>query len=579
MENSKLDTSLNLAVSTPELVREETGDLGVGYDTLTQTWELIVRFHGDLFNVVEQLGAKAVILSGGYAVITIAQDKINQLSTFDEIEFIEKPKKLEFAVSNAIPASCISPLQQTPTGLYGEGVICAVIDSGIDYTHPDFRNIDGSTRILAFWDQTVPGNPPTGYIRGTLFTKEDLNEILEGKEDADLANKVVPSLDQSGHGTHVAGICAGNGRASRGVNKGVASKSDLLIVKLGDSVGESFPRTTNLMEALQFVIDFSIQAEKPVAVNISFGNSYGSHSGRSLVETYIDNMAGLGRNVICVGTGNEGGAARHQKGILENRKETVVELAIGNYETTMNLQIWKNYFDLFNIELISPGGRSVGVLTAELGSNRFKLEDTQILFYYGSPRPYDALQEIYIEFIPQDRYINTGVWKFRFIPRNIIDGNYQMWIPSGGVLNMETKFLRPTENTTLTIPSTAARVVSVGAYDSILESYAYFSGRGYTWEDQWIKPDIVAPGVNITSTAPGGGYTTKTGTSMATPFVTGSVALMMEWGIVRKNDPYLYGQKVKAYLIKGARQLPGYDMWPNPQLGWGALCLEDSLPL
>lgn len=579
MDDAKIDASLNLALDTPETVRQETSDLGVGYNPLTNAWELIVRFHGDIFGVVEQLGAEAVVLSGGYAIITIAQDQIDRLSNFEEIEFIEKPKRLEFAVSNSIAASCIQPLQRTPDGLFGTGIICAIIDSGIDYRHPDFRNPDGSTRILAYWDQTVRGNPPGGYIRGTLFTREDLNEILESDQNAELMGMTVPSPDLSGHGTHVAGICAGNGRASRGINKGVATQSDLLIVKLGDSVGDSFPRTTNLMEAMQFVIDFAIAQAKPVAVNVSFGNSYGSHSGRSLVETFIDQIAGIWKNVICIGTGNEGGTGRHHRGVLQNGREEIVELAIGNYEKSMNLQIWKNYFDFFDIEIISPGGRSVGVLTAALGSNEFRLENTRILFFYGEPRPYDALQEIYIEFIPLNSYINTGIWKFRFIPRSIIDGNYEMWIPSGGVLNMETRFLRPTENTTLTIPSTAARAMSIGAYDSILNSYAYFSGRGYTWEDQWIKPEIVAPGVDITSAAPGGGYTTKSGTSMATPFVTGSAALMMEWGIVRGNDPYLYGQKVKAYLIRGARQLPGFDVWPNPQLGWGALCLEASMPL
>ena len=579
MENSKLDTSLNLALDTPEDVRRETDDLGVGYNPLLNTWELIVRYHGNILEVVKQVDARAVILSGGYAIITIAQDNIDKFSRYEEVEFIEKPKRLEFALVGAIPDICVQPLQQTPDGLYGEGVICAIIDSGIDYTHPDFRNPDGSTRILAFWDQTLPGSPPLGYIRGTIFTEEDLNEILEGDENASLEEKVIPSMDLSGHGTHVAGICAGNGRASKGKYKGVAPKSDLLIVKLGDSIGDSFPRTTNLMEAIQFVINFSLEQGKPVAINISFGNSYGSHSGRSLVETYIDDMAAIWKNVICVGTGNEGGMGRHQSGILENGKETMIELVIGDYEKTMNLQIWKNYFDVFNIQLISPGGRSVGVLTEELGSNSFKLENTQILFYYGAPKPYNDLQEIFIEFIPMKNYIDAGIWKLRFVPRSIINGNYAMWIPSGGVLNVETKFLKPTERTTLTIPSTAARVLTVGAYDSLLESYAYFSGRGYTWGNQWIKPDIVAPGVNITSTAPGGGYTEKSGTSMATPFATGGVALMMEWGIVRGNDPYLYGQKVKAYVIKGARELPGFNVYPNPQVGYGALCVKDSLPL
>ena len=153
-----------------------------------------------------------------------------------------------------------------------------------------------------------------------------------------------------------------------------------------------------------------------------------------------------------------------------------------------------------------------------------------------------------------------------------------MWL-SGDRISNSTRFSRPVAETTLTIPSTSSRAISVGAYDSYNFSYAEFSGRGFTRENNQVKPDIVAPGVNIVAAAPGGGSERRTGTSFATPFVTGSGALMMEWGIIRENDRYLYGEKVKAYLIKGARRLRGFEVWPNPQLGWGALCLEDSLPI
>lgn len=143
-----------------------------------------------------------------------------------------------------------------------------------------------------------------------------------------------------------------------------------------------------------------------------------------------------------------------------------------------------------------------------------------------------------------------------------------MWLPSGSVLNQGTRFLYPMPETTLTIPSTAQKVVSVGAYDSRYQAVADFSGRGYTRENRLVKPDIAAPGVNIMTTAVGGGYRTQSGTSFATPFVTGSAALLMEFGIVRGNDPYLYGAKVKAYLIRGARHLL-IEPYPNQLLGWG----------
>ncbi len=171
------------------------------------------------------------------------------------------------------------------------------------------------------------------------------------------------------------------------------------------------------------------------------------------------------------------------------------------------------------------------------------------------------------------------IWTLRLIPRRIVTGEYNLWLPSQAALNTDTRFLASTPDVTLTIPSTAAGVISVGAYNDSYQSYAAFSGRGYEGRLGASKPDLAAPGVDIITTKAGGGYEAVTGTSFAAPFVTGSAALMMEWGIVRGNDPYLYGEKVKAYLQGGARRLPGFEYFPNPQVGYGALCVADSLPL
>ena len=265
-----------------------------------------------------------------------------------------------------------------------------------------------------------------------------------------------------------------------------------------------------------------------------------------------------------------------------------IELAVAQYERSLNIQLWKNYSDVYRIYLRSPGGREAELpFGIEGGKFTLRLEQTDILVYLGEPLPYSTAQEIYLDLFPVGRpYINSGVWTIRLAPVEVVTGNYYLYLPSSAVRSEGTGFYSPTPEDTLTIPSTAAKVVTVGAYDSNFEAYADFSGRGYADTGRTIgvamsglaKPDLVAPGVNVLAPDIYGGYNPVTGTSFATPIVSGSAALLMEWGIVRGNDPFLYGEKVKAYLRKGARPLRGEADVPNDRVGWGALCVSDSLP-
>lgn len=457
--------------------------------------------------------------------------------------------------------TCVEFVTQREPFLSGNGVIFAVIDSGIDYYLDEFRNLEGSTRIIAIFDQTT----------NTEYTREKINEAITLGRERGIT--IVPERDSSGHGTAVTAIGAGT-------VSGVAKGADILVVKLGIPETDQFPRTTQLMRAINYVVNKGIELNKPLAINISFGNTYGDHKGESLLERFIDNASEIGKNVIVIGSGNEGASNGHTSGIALT--ENLIELVVAPYESGLSLQLWKNFVDNFNLRIESPGGEKV---TIDININQIQkitLEKTLLLIYVGTTTPYSISQEIYIDMqtVNDENYINDGVWKFTLIPLEVINGEYNMYLPSFAARNAGTGFLLPDPNATLTIPSTSLKALTVGAYDHRLRDYAFFSGRGYVYRrtnsNQVVnnKPDLVAPGTDIRVPLPVLGYDNVSGTSFATPFVTGAAALLMEYGVVRGNDPYLYGQKIKSYLIKTATKLPGIPNWPNAELGWGALCLR-----
>lgn len=578
MADQKLDNLLNLALDATGEEREKSINLSAGSEKDSQIWDVIVKYSGDI-EALSGDGIQAVPLLGGFAVVSLPRNRIRDFAGHPQVEFMELPKRLYFQVRQGLEVSCFRPVQEEE-GLSGQGVLVGIVDSGIDWRHPDFCNEDGSSRILSLWDQSAQPeagqNPPKGYRRGVEYTREEINRALSLLEQE--GNLLIKERDFSGHGTSVLGIAAGNGRASGGVNRGAAYDSDIIAVKMGIPGENSFPRTVELMEGVDYLVRQAQRLGKPMALNLSFGNNYGSHRGDSLPEIYLTNVSNTGRTVICVGTGNNGNDRIHTAGTLDSGQKTEIQFSVSSREKTLNVQLWKSYADQMEISLVIPSGQRIGPLSEQTGTQRYRAEDTELLIYYGKPGPFQVTQEIYFDFIPQKEYIMSGVWRLELRGRKIKDGDYHLWLPGGQVLNPGTGFYYPKAEETLTVPSTAEKVITVGAYDSRLNAPADFSGRGGGGLT-YFKPDLVAPGVGITAPAPGGDYAVVTGTSFAVPFVTGAAALLMEWGIVRGNDPYLYGEKVKAYLRRGAQPLPGIEKYPDPAVGYGVLCVRDSIPV
>lgn len=655
-QSEKLENSLQLALDTPQAEREASASLNTGFNEADKTWELIVKYNNspNFLSYVNSRQIQTDLLLSGYAILTIPESEIPALTRQPFLEFVEQPKRLFFADRAGLSASCIPAnrifynalpdVSEPPFTLTGKGVLIGIIDSGIDFTNPDFRNPDGSTRIRALYD----------IQQNRIFSREDINlylqseafeggnnpnlqgEAFEAVNNPNLQNEASPenvtislsrAIDFSGHGTAVAGIAASNGASSKvyfeaaasatsagyenssagyvGSLAGVAPEAELLVVKLGQDIPDSFPRTTQLMKAVNWTVLTATEMGMPISINISIGNTYGPHDGSSLLETFLDAAAEVGRTSICVGSGNEG-ADRGHTSITFGQNETgtkYIPLSIGDYETGLTIQLWKNYSSDCSVALIAPDGtvypivETFPTLTGTFLRPAASLDRSltisttgeTILVYIGTPVPYSINQELYFDFIPKAEYLTQGIWQFRIekIVSNPLSLN--LYLPVGLTRSLETRFVDPDTSNTITIPSTASRVITVGAYDPYTDLVPDFSGRGYileqlvtdreatgtsTFFQTRVKPDLVAPGVNIVSNDLLGGYSTFTGTSFAAPFVTGGAALLMEWGIVRGNDRYMYGQKIKATLQRLARQLEAYPSVPNEVSGYGALCLQ-----
>ena len=513
-------------------------------------YEVIVKYHGDISSLQEDLGVSVEILSPTYAIITAQnEDQINNLLSYPQIEYVEKPFILETQDTQSFSSTGITNFKNR-SGLTGKGTILGLIDSGIDYTLPVFKDANGNSRILYYWDQSIPGNPPQGFTQGSLYTNEEINNAMD--------NQTIPISPTSFHGTHVAGICSQ-----------IANEANLIVVRVGNRTTDTFSRSTEFMRAIKFILDRALELNMPVAINISYGSNEGSHRGLSLFEQYIDDMCLFWKNNIVVAAGNNADKGGHKSIQLSDSVEEV-EFVVGQNESTLNINIWPNFSDDFTVHLVNPSNQQTQPISLTSGEVRNSIGSTRIKGYFYPIAPYSLTRRVTFQ-LTTSSAITPGIWKIVFTPINIVVGNINIYLPTSEGLSKDTRFLEPTTELTVTVPGTASRVITVGSYNSRTDIVSVFSGEGSI--DECVeKPDLLAPGEGILSYFPGGNQSALSGTSMATPHVTGVCCLFFEWGIVNRNDLFLYSAKLKALLLKSARRTQNLD-YPNNLRGYGFLNL------
>lgn len=478
----------------------------------------------------------------------------------------------------SLSASGVLRIRNHPAfNLRGQGVLIGVVDSGIDYTNPVFFRMDGTTKIISIWDQTIDsenGFPPNTFY-GTEYHSEQINQALASANPLE----VVPSIDEIGHGTMIAGIAAG---AEDEVNNfsGVVPDSDLVVVKLKQAknvirdvyvLPYDVPcyQENDIMWGVQYLISVARKLQRPIAICIGLGTSLASHDGRDTLSSHLSIVGDFPGVTITVAAGNEGNARKHFFGTINAETGvTTVELNVGENERGFAMQLWGAPPSTYSIDILSPSGEYIPRIAESLIVNRdvsFLFEQTQISIDYSMVETETGHQLIFMRF----RNPTPGIWRFQVYGRGDIPGTFHIWLPLSSFISNSTYFVQPNPYTTITSPGNAVVPITVTAYNPNNDTLYLNSGKGFT-RTGIIKPELAAPGVGILSPTLEHGFTEVTGTSAAAAHTTGITAMLLEWGTVRGNYAGLDTVEVKKFLIRGAKRSQSL-LYPNRDWGYGII--------
>lgn len=538
--------------------------------------DLMITYSGDksIFNKYKD--ATVNIIDFFNAVVHVPLREFGD-NTVVQMGYSVLPYIFGLISQSSLEASGVTRIRNVPNfNLRGQGVLIGILDSGIDYTNPVFINADNTTKITSIWDQTIQSdNFPEKYNYGTVYTREQINQALQSPNPRDL----VPSNDEIGHGTMLSGIAAGNEVPDKGFY-GVAPDAELIVVKLKQAkkylrnfyiVPDDVPcyQGNDIIFAIDYLLDEATRLNKPIAICVGLGTSQYAHDGRGTISSYLSVKAdSIGIGVVVAG-GNEGNSRRHYYGVIDvDIGFDTVELSVGENDPGFSMEFWFNSPDIFSIDITTPSGEYIPKIVPILDETRvltFIFEPTVINLDFQIAESQSGDQLILMRF----RNPAQGIWRFKVYKSGNLGADYHVWLPMEGFISDNTFFLRSDPYTTILSLGNARIPITVTAYNAVDDSLYIDASRGYT-RIGTIKPDIAAPGINILSPGLNHDFVEVTGTSAAAAHTTGIAAMLLEWAIVKGNQPNMNTMDMKIFMIRGARR--NVDLkYPNRDWGYGIL--------